>query len=86
LPNQDARMDFFNWLYNLEYEVFGIPKPDLNIILHADPAVAQQKVDEKGVRDYVGGAKRDIHETTLITCAKPCRFIVKSPTFSQILI
>lgn len=59
------RQKYFNWLYQLEYEQFGIPKPDLNLILHVDAAVAQQLVDQKGHRDYVGGQKRDIHEADL---------------------
>jgi dTMP kinase len=59
------RQTYFNWLYQLEYEQFGIPKPDLNLILHVDAAVAQQLVDQKGHRDYVGGQKRDIHEADL---------------------
>jgi len=56
------RQDFFQWLYKLEYEMFSIPRPDLNIILHVDARVAQKLVDQKGARDYIGGAKRDIHE------------------------
>ncbi len=58
-----ARQDFFNWLYNLEYEIFKIPRPDLNIILHVDASLAQQLVDNKKARSYIlNGAKRDIHE------------------------
>ncbi len=56
------RRKFFEWLYDLEYGIFGIPKPDINIILHIDPLIAQLMVDQKGHRDYVGGAKRDLHE------------------------
>lgn len=59
------RKTYFDWLYNLEYEIFAIPRPDLNIILHVDAAVAQKLVDNKGARDYVGGTKRDIHENDL---------------------
>src|SRR3989344_1407856 len=28
------RVKFFRWLDNLEYKIFAIPKPDLNVILH----------------------------------------------------
>lgn len=65
ISDDAERQKFFNWLYQLEYEQFGIPKPDLNLILHVDAAVAQQLVDQKGHRDYVGGQKRDIHEADL---------------------
>jgi dTMP kinase len=56
------RSKFFRWLYDLEYNILGIPRPDLTLILHVPAAVAQKLVDQKGSREYVGGAKRDIHE------------------------
>ena len=62
IVDDDEREKYFAWLYDLEYGIFGIPKPDLNIILHADPLMAQKMVDLKGHRDYMGGTKRDLHE------------------------
>lgn len=63
IADDQTRQQFFNWLYNLEYEIFRIPKPDLNIILHVDASLAQQMVDNKETRNYIlNGAKRDIHE------------------------
>ena len=59
------RKKYLDWLYHLEYEMFSIPRPDLNIILHVDAAIAQKLVDKKGGRDYIGGVKRDIHESDL---------------------
>jgi len=59
------RDKFLDWLHELEYSIFEIPKPDCQILLYADPAVAQILVDEKGHRDYVGGNKRDIHEADI---------------------
>jgi len=65
INNPEERKKYLDWLYNLEYEIFKIPKPDLNIILHVPAAVAQKLVDEKGHRDYIGEKKRDIHEADL---------------------
>ena len=65
IAEEREREAYFDWLYNLEYEIFDIPRPDLNIILHVDAAVAQALVDKKDAREYVGGAKRDIHEADL---------------------
>lgn len=65
IADDEERKKYFEWLYSLEYEIFNIPKPDLNIILHVDAAVAQKLVDQKGARDYVGGEKRDIHEADI---------------------
>jgi dTMP kinase len=60
-------MKFFRWLDNLEYNIFGIPKPDLNVILHMPAEMAQKLVDKKSVdnRKYVNGKKRDLHEADL---------------------
>ncbi|SRR6056297_495737 len=62
IKNKEKRQKFFDWLYKLEYGLFNIPKPDLSLILHVSPEVAQKLVDKKGYRDYIKGKKRDIHE------------------------
>ena len=59
------RDKFLDWLDNLEYTIFGIPRPDKNILLYLQPEIGQQLVDKKGSRDYVGGKKRDIHEADI---------------------
>lgn len=69
IPDQAERIKYFKWLDNLEYNVFKIPKPDLNIILHVPAKVAQKLVDKKPkeMRTYAEGKnkKRDIHEKDL---------------------
>ncbi len=64
LLDEMERLKFFKWLDNLEYTVFNIPKPDLNIILHVPAEIAVQLVDKKSgdVRKYARGKKRDLHE------------------------
>jgi dTMP kinase len=62
--NSKERKKYFDWLYELEYGIFAIPKPDLNIILHVDAAVAQKLVDNKGQRGYTK-KKRDLLEKDL---------------------
>lgn len=61
------RLKFFKWLDNLEYNIFGVPKPDLNIVLHVPAEMAQKLVDKKSAaeRKYVNGKKRDLHEADL---------------------
>ena len=59
------REDFFRWNDQLEFGIFNIPKPDINIILHVTPEIAQELVDKKTARSYIQGAKRDIHEDNL---------------------
>jgi dTMP kinase len=62
IRNSQKRKGFFKWLYNLEYNILGIPKPDLNIFLHVPAKIAYQLVAKKGLREYLKGKKRDIHE------------------------
>src|ERR1700690_874149 len=61
------RLKFFRWLDNLEYNIFNIPKPDLNIILHMPAEMAQKLVDKKSsdMRKYANGKKRDLHEADI---------------------
>lgn len=61
------RVKFFKWLDDLEYNIFGIPKPDLNVILHVPAEAAQKLVDMKSSaqRKYANGKKRDLHEADL---------------------
>ena len=67
IKDEFERLKFFKWLDNLEYNIFGIPKPDLNIILHVPAETAQRLVDKKSSkeREYVNGKKRDLHEADL---------------------
>jgi len=65
IKNSLERKAYFEWLNRMEYEIFGIPKPDINIILHVDAEVAQRLVDAKGNRNYIGGERRDLHEADL---------------------
>ncbi len=67
IQNDFQRLKFFKWLNNLEYEVFSIPRPDLNIILHVPSEIAQSLVDKKSAdeRKYAQGKKRDLHEADL---------------------
>ncbi len=65
ISDEKKRKDFFKWLYDLEYGICGIPRPDLNIILHMPAAIAQELVDKKAERNYIGGKKRDLHEGNL---------------------
>jgi dTMP kinase len=63
ISNPLERKAYFNWLYSLEFELFKIPKPDLNIILHVDAKIAQKLVGQKESRNYIlNGQTKDIHE------------------------
>ncbi len=41
------RKKFLDWVYHLEFELFSIPKPDLNILLYVPPDIGQKLVSKK---------------------------------------
>ncbi|HOG15284.1 MAG TPA: hypothetical protein PK674_01725 [Candidatus Absconditabacterales bacterium] len=65
IKNPKERDEFLNWLEDLEYGIFDIPRPDKQILLYMPTEIGQKLVDKKGHRNYVGGNKRDIHESDL---------------------
>lgn len=65
ISDPQERRNMIQWLKDLEYGLFKLPVPDLTIILYVDPKIAQENVDRKAAREYIGGKKRDIHEKDL---------------------
>lgn len=67
IDDEQERIKFFKWLDNLEYNIFGIPKPDLNIILHMPAEVARELIGRKSAesRKQLNGQKYDMHEQDL---------------------
>lgn len=47
IGDKKERTHFYRWLYELEYGVFGVPKPDLNIILHVPAAIARGLITKR---------------------------------------
>jgi dTMP kinase len=67
IKTEKGRREYFKWLDELEFGILGIPKPDINIILHVPAEIAQSFVDKKSkaMRKYANGKKRDIHEADI---------------------
>ena len=57
-----SRKAFFQWCDELEYTLFGIPRPDLTLIFDLPAPVAYQLIGKKKFRAYLRGKKRDINE------------------------
>jgi len=73
IKNKKMREKYFRWLYELEYRIFKIPKPDINFILKMPPRIGYllsgKITDKKKKRKkeiYLGKIKRDIHEKDLL--------------------
>lgn len=69
ITNPLERKSYFDWLHKLEFELFNIPKPDLNIILHVPAEISQQLALLRQREEYVGKTT-DIHEEDLIHLKK----------------
>lgn len=67
IDDLDAQDKLMNWILNLEFEHFGIPKPDLNLFLDVPFSFTEKKLlsERSGDdRTYLNGT-RDIHEESL---------------------
>ncbi len=47
----EERRGYFIWLDNLEFEMLGIPRPTLSIVLRVDAALSNQLLDERAKND-----------------------------------
>lgn len=90
LHSDEERSALRDWIFNTEYNDFGIPRPDLNIFLDVPTSFVESnlKAQRQGSdRDYLQG-NRDIHEAD-IEFQKTVRSIYlqqceKDPSFIRI--
>lgn len=61
IDDADERKKFYERTLKTEYDVLGIPRPDINIVLLVPSHIAQANVDNRPDRAYTKN-KRDIHE------------------------
>lgn len=60
------RNKYLEWLFDLEFNIFKIPKPDKNILLYVPPEIGYHLIDQKDLRGYIENNKmKDIHEADL---------------------
>ncbi len=52
---------FLDWLYHLEFEMYGIPVPDLVCFLDVPPEITME-MTKKRMNKFTGEMKKDIHE------------------------
>ncbi|MBP5730367.1 MAG: thymidylate kinase, partial [Clostridia bacterium] len=63
---QRALKAYIKWLFELEFDVLGVPKPDIFFIFDVPVSVSHANVAKKGRRDYVGGEKADVYEKDML--------------------
>ncbi len=62
IENGRARKKYLRWVYDFEYGIMGIPKPDVSLVLHVPAQIAYGLIGKKRSRKYLMGKQRDIHE------------------------
>ncbi len=63
ISDKNERKEFIEWLEDLEYNIFWIPKPDKTIFLNVSPQMSQKLVLKKEEREYLKWWKKmDLHE------------------------
>jgi dTMP kinase len=53
IRNYVKREEFLDWLLDLEFNIFEIPKPDKVIFLNVTLEVSQNLILKKGKREYL---------------------------------
>ena len=48
----DDRSEFIDRLLNLEYDIYGLPRPDLTLFLNMPVAFSEHLISERGIRTY----------------------------------
>jgi dTMP kinase len=64
IKNQAERDRYLEWLYDFEFNLYGIPVPDLVFFLDVPPFYQQQNVRSRKNK-ITGGSEQDIHEASL---------------------
>ncbi len=59
IQDYEERVKFYKWLRNLEFSIFGIPQPDLNIILHIPTEISWELIERRSTTEK---RVRDMHE------------------------
>ena len=91
IKNAKKRDSFIKWLNKMEYEVFGIPKPNITLYLDLPTKIVLELLDKRGgskiKREYLKRGK-DVHEADvnfLINSRKSALKLVKEvPNFIKI--
>lgn len=60
--NEEEKEKFLNWLWDLEFNLYGIPEPDKVIFLDVDPKVSKQLMKNR-LNKITGEEEKDIHES-----------------------
>ena len=72
MKDSKEREKYLNWLYELEFELYGLPKPDCVVFLNLSPSISQSLMRDRANK-FTGKEEKDIHECNheyLVNCYK----------------
>lgn len=58
---ESEKDNYLDWLYNLEFNLYELPKPDLVIFLDVPPSITKKLRDNR-LNKFTGEESKDIHE------------------------
>ena len=58
-----ADSEIGEWIFALEHDILGLPRPDLYIVLDTNMHIASENVFKKQEREYVGAKVQDVYES-----------------------
>lgn len=64
IADKEQRDKFLDWIYDLEFNIYGIPKPDLVFFLDVPPEISMEITKERKNK-ITGEDEKDIHERDL---------------------
>ncbi len=68
----DARNEFFSWVEHLEYDILGMPRPDMTVYLDIPPEDSQkllEYIEDMGVTVIDPEEKDKMHQAKVSKCA-----------------
>ena len=71
-----GKPDISDWIFDLEYNRFALPRPDVTLLFDVSEASASENVDKKGFREYVGD-KKDVYEASVGIQQRARRMYIK---------
>lgn len=70
MNNENEREEYLDWLYDLEYNKYGLPVPDCVIFLDLSPDISEKLMKDRANK-FTGDDEKDIHENNkeyLVNC------------------
>ncbi|MEG0857829.1 MAG: thymidylate kinase [Terrisporobacter sp.] len=86
MNDNQERETYLDWLYDLEYNKYGLPIPDCVIFLDLSPDISEQLMKDR-VNKFTGEEEKDIHEGNkkyLVNCYNNSLNIVNKYEWNRI--